>query len=41
MPKDGDTIKAYCKKCERETIWVSIQRILFSAWKCLGCGTER
>jgi hypothetical protein len=45
MPKDGDTIKAWCDKCQKETThvyekhgWTYDGSLANTGWKCLGCG---
>lgn len=40
MPQNGDPLKAYCNKCDRETVWIYIEGNL-CWWKCLGCGRTR
>lgn len=47
MPKDGDTIKGYCGKCNKETTWVYMivpgggYNTEKHYWVCLGCDTKR
>jgi hypothetical protein len=43
MPKAGETIHAYCGKCNRETTWVFTAATWWveAFWQCLGCGIKR
>jgi hypothetical protein len=39
MPKEGDTMTAYCKQCEHETTWVYCLFMLGKdIWECKECG---
>jgi len=39
--REGDACTAYCKDCERETVWTLVPRVFHNIWKCLVCGAER
>lgn len=44
MPSVGDTMKAWCGQCERETTWVVKRLTLLQenpVWQCMGCGKVR
>lgn len=44
MPRVGDTMKAWCGQCKKETTWV-VKRLTAwqenPVWMCMGCGKER
>jgi hypothetical protein len=41
MPKEGDTMTAYCGKCVRDTTWI-YRLYMFGKeiWECEHCGTR-
>jgi hypothetical protein len=42
MPQPGDTMTAYCGKCERETTWLyCIFMFGKDIWECKECGARR